>query len=581
MAKSSQEELDHLRHSAAHLLAAAVLELWPDTKPTIGPAIEDGFYYDFEFPQAISEDDLPKIDEKMHELAKDWNEFSGKEVSIEDAKKLYIDNPYKLELIDEIADKGDDITLYTSGKFTDLCRGGHIEHPSEALKHFKLLSLAGAYWRGDENNAMLTRIYGTAFPSKAELEDHLAMLKEAKKRDHRKLGKELDLFAFSPLVGPGLPLFTPRGTVIRGELEMFLRSLQEQYGYQQVHIPHIAKDELYKTSGHWDKFQENLFHVKGKSEEKMVIKPMNCPHHTQIYASRPRSYRDLPLRFAETTTIYRDEKPGELLGLARVRSITQDDAHVFCTPDHLEQEIANVFDIIQTFYAAFGFELELHLSVRNPDTPEKYLGDDSIWKQAEAQLAASLDTSGMEYMRDEGEAAFYGPKIDFVALDSLKRRWQLATIQLDFNMPKRFELTYKAEDGSDQTPIMIHRAISGSIERFMAILLEHYAGTLPLWLSPTQVAVLPISDDQMEYAQTVAGQLKEAGVRVEIDGRSESIGKKIREAETMKVPVMLIVGKKEAEAKTVAVRTRTDGDIGAKPVDEIAVELQKQTAMHQ
>lgn len=581
MAKASQEELDNLRHSTAHLLAAAVLELWPDAEPTLGPAIEDGFYYDFDFGEVAlsqSKGDLEKIERKMHELAKDWKEFAGKEVSVEEAKKTYQDNPYKLELIDEIAKKNEKITVYTSGGFTDLCRGGHVESPSKALKHFKLLKLAGAYWRGDEKNQMLTRIYGTAFPTQGALDEHLIMLEEAKKRDHRKLGTELDLFAFSPLVGPGLPLFTPRGTVIRNELEQFLRLLQEQYGYQQVHIPHIAKGELYKVSGHWDKFQENLFHVKGKSEEEMVIKPMNCPHHTQIYASRPRSYRDLPLRFAETTTIYRDEKPGELLGLARVRSITQDDAHVFCTLDQLKQEIGNVFKIIQDFYAAFGFELELHLSVRDPKAPEKYLGDDAIWQQAENQLAASLDESDMEYVRDEGEAAFYGPKIDFVALDSLRRRWQLATIQLDFNMPKRFELTYTAEDGSEQTPIMVHRAISGSIERFMAILLEHYAGALPLWLSPTQVAVLPISDHQTEYARRIVDQLKEAGVRTEIDSRSESIGKKIREAEVMKVPVMLIVGKKEVESKTASMRTRADGDLGTKAVSEIAQQLHEQIA---
>lgn len=576
--QSSPEYLDQLRHSAAHLLAAAVLEMHPETKLTIGPSTEDGFYYDFEFPEGISENDLKKLEKRMKRIQPTWKEFSHEEVSIDEAKKRFADNPYKLELINEIAERGETITLYTCGTFTDLCRGGHVEEPNKELKHFKLLSLAGAYWRGDENKAMLTRIYGTAFPTAEELETHLHNLEEAKKRDHRKLGQTLDLFTFSPLVGSGLPLFTPRGTVIRTELESFLRSIQEPYGYRQVHIPHIATSELYKTSGHWNKYKENLFYVQGKSGSEFVIKPMNCPHHTQLYASQPRSYRDLPLRFAETTTIYRDEKPGELLGLARVRSITQDDAHVFCTPDQLKEEIANVFSIVRAFYDAFDFTLEPHLSVRDPQTPDKYLGDDAIWDTAENQLELALNDSGMEFSRDEGEAAFYGPKIDFIARDSLNRKWQLATIQLDFNMPRRFDLAYTDSNGEEQPPVMIHRAISGSLERFMAILIEHYAGDFPLWLSPTQVSILPISDEQMEYAKTVQSELMRTGIRAEVDTRSESIGKKIRNAELMKVPVMCIVGQKEVEANQVSVRTRADGDRGAIAVDQLAAELTEKIA---
>lgn len=562
MSATSSVELDTLRHSAAHLLAAAVTTMWPDAKLAIGPAIPNGFYYDIAFSQPLAPADLERIEKTMHDLAKGWQEFTHREVSAAEARDIYKDNPFKLELIDEIVARGEKITLYTVGEFTDLCRGGHVKTPAKTLKHFKLLSLAGAYWRGDEKNAMLTRIYGTAFASKQELVDHVRQLEEAKKRDHRKLGKQLDLFVFSPLVGSGLPLFTPRGTTIRVELEKYLQSLQKPLGYEQVTIPHLAKGELYKTSGHWDKFKENLFYVKGRDDE-FVIKPMNCPHHTQLYGSRQRSYRELPVRFAETTTVYRDEKAGELLGLARVRSITQDDAHVFCTPEQLGEEITTVFSLIRDFYSVFDFKLEPHLSLRDPAQPEKYLGDNSLWDKAEAQLVTSLDAAAMEYQRDEGEAAFYGPKIDFVAHDSLGRTWQLATIQLDFNMPSRFGLTYKDETGSDQMPILIHRAITGSLERFMAILLEHYNGHLPLWLSPTQVAVLPISDDQLEYAKGIERELVAAGVRAQLDDRGLSIGKKIRESEVMRVPVMFIVGKREVEGAVVAVRSHANGDEGS------------------
>ncbi len=576
-----------MRHTAAHLLAAAVKDLWPGTHNAIGPAIEDGFYQDFDFgDRVISEEDFPKIEKRMRELLKSWESFTERSVSAEEARKLFAENPYKLELVEDFAREGKDITVNDPGNFLDLCKGGHVEKPSKQLKHFKLLSLAGAYWRGDEKNQMLTRIYGTAFAAAEELDEFLKMKEEAKKRDHRKLGQALDLFTFSPLVGSGLPLFTPRGTIIRDELERFLWSLQTPRGFLKVNIPHLAKPELYKISGHWDKFADNLFHVRGKGDEEFVVKPMNCPHHTQIYASRPRSYKELPLRLAEVTTIYRDEQAGELLGLSRVRSITQDDAHIFCRPDQIREEIGTVMKIIQQFYAGFDFEHSIRLSLSDPANPEAYLGTREIWDMAEGALRQELKVQGLSFAEQEGEAAFYGPKIDFTAIDSLKRKWQLATIQLDFNMPNRFKLTYADETGKDQTPVMIHRAIMGSTERLIAILLEHYAGALPLWLSPVQVAVLPISDEQNEYAEKVANQLREfspstslrAPLRVEVDTRGESIGKKIREAQMQKVPYMLIVGKKEVAVNKVAVRSREKGDEGVRGVTEMAQELQEKMA---
>lgn len=581
---NDHEYLRRLRHSAAHLLAAAVLKLWPDAKPTIGPATDDGFYYDFEFPRPISAKDLPAIEKKMRELVQSWTAFSHREVSVEEAKNFFNDNSYKLELIDEIAERGrastclgetgELITVYTAGDFVDLCRGEHVDHPYKELTHFKLLSVAGAYWRGDKDNPMLIRIYGTAFASRDSLETHLTQLAEAKKRDHRKLGKQLDLFTFSPLVGSGLPLFTPRGTFIRRALEVFVQELQEPRGYQPVWIPHVTKAELYKTSGHWEKFYDHLFQVKGDGETEFVIKPMNCPHHTQIYAARSRSYRDLPLRFSEVTTVYRDEQPGELLGLTRVRSITQDDAHVFCTPDQIRQEIETALSIIKEFYSKFSFGYTWRLSLKDSRRTSEYLGSADIWERAQSILRDGLVRLGVpDFSEAEGEAAFYGPKIDLMARDSLGRDWQLATIQLDFNMPRRFGLTYVDADGQEKTPVMIHRAITGSLERFMAILLEHYAGALPLWLSPTHIAVLPISHEQQSYGHQVAHELRKEDhdIRVTVDDRSESIGKKIREAQLMKVPVMAIVGKQEVAQHTVSKRTREGGNEGTVTV----VDLQK------
>ena len=572
MTDDNDDQLTKMRHTAAHVLAAASTKLKPETKLGIGPATKDGFFHDLDVETNWTEDDLKKLEREMEKIKSSDLAITHREVNKDEARKLFAHDPYKLELIEEFEDDAVGVSDMGDGFFVTLCKGGHVASTSK-IGHFKLTRLAGVYWRGDTSKPQLQRIYGLLFASKQELAEHQKLLEEATKRDHRKLGQQLDLFTFSPLVGPGLPLFTPRGTVIRDELESWLQSLQVPLGFERVTIPHITKADLYRTSGHWEKFQEHRFTVKGKGDETFVIKPMNCPHHTQIYASQPRSYRDLPLRYSEVTMVYRDEQAGELLGLIRVRSITQDDAHIFCRPDQIKDEVRIVMDIVQSFYKVFDFEMVVHLSIRGSGDVDKYLGDDQIWQEAETQLREALEAVGVSCVVDEGAAAFYGPKIDFVAKDSLKREWQLATIQLDFNMPGRFDLSYIDANGKSQTPVMIHRAILGSVERFMAILLEHYAGALPLWLSPTQVAVLPISDQQLDYATGIAEQVRSAGIRVELNERGESIGKKIREAETMKVPVMLIVGKKEVEANTVAVRSRVQGDEGGQSIDKVISKL--------
>jgi len=577
MAHHQQEtHLEHLRHSAAHLLAAAVLDLWPEAKLTIGPATKDGFYYDVDFAEKVSETDFPRIEKRMKKLLPTWKEFSCREISSDEAREIYKENPYKLELIEEIAERGETITLYTAGEFTDLCRGGHVEGPKDSLKHFALLSLAGAYWRGDESRPMLTRIYGTAFESADELAAYKTMMEEAKKRDHRKLGKELDLFTFSALVGPGLPLFTPRGTVVRDELNNLVWELRKAYGYEKVEIPHITKKDLFVTSGHWDKFSAELFLIKTREGHEFAMKPMNCPFHTQIFDRKQHSYKEMPARYANTTMVYRDEQTGELQGLSRVRAITQDDAHVFCRESQFVDEALKIWDIIEKFYAATGFgELKVRLSLRDPDHPEHYQGDGEVWARTESQLREIIAQKGVAFDEAVGEAAFYGPKIDFVSKDSIGREWQVATIQADRVMPENFDLVCIDEEGNRERVVMIHAAIMGAIERFMSILIEHHAGDLPLWLSPEQVRVLPISDDQLPYAQEVREKLLAAGVRVEIDERSESVGKKIREAEKMKVPVMLIVGKQEVADGTVAARWRAKGDEGAVAVDEFVSGIAK------
>ena len=544
------------RHSLAHLLGAALVSLYPETKLAIGPAVDDGFYYDAELPNPLSVDDLPKVEKKMRELVKNWSSFEKRMVTKEEALEHFSGNPYKCELIEQFASEGREITLYTSGDFVDLCGGGHVEDMREvSLDGLSLHSVAGAYWRGDERNTMLTRVYGFAFDSKEELDVHVAMIEEAKERDHRKIGKDLGLFTFSSLVGPGLPLFTPKGAALRSALEQALSRLLDKYGYEKVWIPHLTKPDLYKTSGHWEKFGDELFKVHGKTDE-FVMKPMNCPHHTQIYASDLKSYQDLPVRYAEFTTVYRDEQKGELLGLSRVLSITQDDGHIFCTEDQMAEEVSQTISLIKEFYTALGFfqgdDCEVFLSVRGEDR-SKYLGDDSVWDRAEDVLKEALQGADLSFAVAEGEAAFYGPKIDFHFRDSLNRKWQLATIQLDFVMPDRFGLTYVDSDGKKKVPVMIHRAVSGALERFLGVMIEHFAGKFPFFLAPLQVVVLPIGEDEHVYAQEVVSALRHAGLRVTLNTQNESIGKKIAQAHAEKIPVRVVIGKKEAADKVVTV----------------------------
>jgi threonyl-tRNA synthetase len=556
-------EISKKRHTLAHLLAAAVLEHYPDTKLTLGPAIDTGFYYDMEFGQPLTDAELPKIEKTMRKLLPAWKEFTHKEVSAEEARVIFSQNPYKLELIEEIAQKGEKITLYTCGGFTDLCRGGHSDNPAGEIdpESFKLDKIAGAYWRGDEKNKMLTRIYGLAFENKAELDAHIKMMEDAKERDHRKLGKELDLFTFSDLVGPGLPLFTPKGTLLRDLIVERIQGIQKRFGYQKVTIPHITKKELYETSGHWAKFSDELFKVKGMSDAEFVMKPMNCPHHTQIYASKPRSYKDLPIRYMETGVVYRDEQAGELLGLARVRAISQDDGHLFVRPDQIEEEISNIVCIIKEFYTSLGMWKEggfwVSLSVRDPKTPEKYIGEAETWDIAEKALEDIAKKNNLPYKRVEGEAAFYGPKLDFMFFDALGRERQLGTAQLDFNMPKRFGLEYTDKDGVRKTPAMIHRAVAGSLERFLAIAIEHFNGEFPLWLSPIQIAIIPVKEDvHLDFAKEIHKNMIENGIRAEL--MTVGLGKSVREAKSQKIPFIMVIGDKEMQSHTFKLEGREE-----------------------
>jgi threonyl-tRNA synthetase len=569
--------IDEKRHSLAHLLAAAVLELYPGTKNTIGPAVDNGFYYDFEFSSPVGDTELPKIEERMKALLPSWKNFEKQEVTAEEAREIFKDNPYKLELIEEIVEKGEPITLYTSGDFTDLCRGGHVSDMSEIESgSWKLSRVAGAYWRGDEKNKMLTRIYGLAFDTKADLEKYEKDIEEAQKRDHRKIGKDLDLFTFSPLVGPGLPLWTPRGTILREELNNFVWQLRKEKGYDRVTIPHITKKDLYETSGHWAKFANELFKVNTREGKEYAMKPMNCPHHTQIFAHVQRSYRDMPQRYAETTMVYRDEQSGELGGLTRVLSITQDDAHVFCRPSQVKEEFLKVWDIIDSFYSTFGFKLRVRLSFMDPETPEKYLGTPEIWKNAQDTLRDIAKEKSMDSFEAPGEAAMYGPKLDFMAKDSLGREHQVATIQLDMNLPERFDLYCINEEGHHERIVMIHCAIMGSIERFTAVLLEHTAGILPLWVSPLQVKVLPIGEAHIAFAQEVFNKLKAEDIRVELDTSAESLGKKIRAYKTEKVPYALVIGDKEVAEGKVTLESRDNGNLGQISVDELLTKLKEE-----
>ncbi|MCC7522495.1 threonine--tRNA ligase [Candidatus Uhrbacteria bacterium] len=566
------------RHSAAHLMAAAIKRLFPEAKFGVGPAIENGFYYDIDIGRPVSTDDLEAIDKEMQAIKKQNPAFTREELDIDDAISLFkeMGQPYKVELLTDLKTKGTTsvsaeeaqdidpqnvgmVTLYRTGEFADLCRGPHVTEAKE-VGVWKLHKVAGAYWRGKAENPQMQRIYGLCFATKDELKAYEAMLAEAEKRDHRKLGKELGLFVFSELVGPGLPLWTPRGTIIREALNDFVESLRKPYGYERVAIPHITKKDLYETSGHWAKYADDLFKIKTREDHLYAMKPMNCPHHAQIYASEQRSYRQLPVRYAETTMVYRDEQSGELSGLSRVLSITQDDAHVFCRVSQIREEAEKVWDIIQRFYTTFGFQLTPRLSRRDPAKSEKYIGRDEDWNQSEAALQQMLEDKNVDWIEGIGEAAFYGPKIDFMAKDSIGRTWQVATIQLDYNQPKNFGLSCVNEDGEHEGIVMIHCAIMGSIERFMSVLIEHYAGVFPLWLSPVQVAVLPVADRHNEFAHALATELSGYGLRVHVDDSAESVGKKIRNAEKTKVPRMLVVGDKESDGGPLTVRVRGEAE---------------------
>jgi len=566
-------------HSSAHILAQAIEELYPGVKLTIGPAIENGFYYDVDFGEhSVSEKDLPTIEKKMLEIARGKYEFSMRESTKADALDFYKkqNNEYKVELIENLEDGT--ITFCDHDTFTDLCRGGHIPNTG-IVKAVKLMSIAGAYWRGDENNTQLTRIYGVTFPKQKELKEYLELLEEAKKRDHRKLGKELELFTFSQKVGQGLPLWLPKGAALRERLENFLKKAQKKAGYEMVATPHIGQKELYETSGHYAKYGEDSFQpINTPNEgEEFLLKPMNCPHHCEIYNSKPWSYKDLPKRFAEFGTVYRYEQSGELHGLTRVRGFTQDDAHIFCTPDQLDKEFMDVIDLVLYVFGSLGFaDFTAQVSLRDPEKPEKYIGNDENWEKAENAILNAAKEKGLNYIVETGEAAFYGPKLDFMVKDALGRSWQLGTIQVDYTLPERFDLTYKGSDNELHRPIMIHRAPFGSLERFVAILLEHTGGNFPLWLMPEQVAILSLSEKYEKYAQKVLNLLENNEIRALVDNRSETIGKKIRESEMNKIPYMLIVGEQEEKDGTVSVRKHSDGDIGNMTVEEFSELINKE-----
>jgi threonyl-tRNA synthetase len=589
---ADQANIEAMRHSLAHIMAAAVHKMHPDAQFGVGPVVENGFYYDIKLAETLSSDDLASIESEMTKIIESGLSFEREEWPIDEAISFFKDNnqPFKVELLTDlktkgttaVRDSGDDnlvgdnvasvttVSVYRTGDFVDLCRGPHLENTNQAGA-FKLTKLAGAYWRGDEKNPQMQRVYGVAFATQDELDHYLTMLEEAEKRDHRKLGKELNLFVFSDKVGSGLPLFTPKGTILRELLNEYSQALRLALGFEKVWIPHVTKKELYETSGHWDKFGDELFLVKSQeTSDELVLKPMNCPHHQQIYASQPHSYRDLPIRYLETTTVYRDEKSGELGGLSRVRSITQDDSHIFCTPEQIEGVLSELTTITKEFYASLGMKLRARLSKR--DESGAYLGDKATWAQAESTLRKVLEESELEFYEAEGEAAFYGPKIDFMATDALGREHQLATPQLDFVQPERFELTYVDSDGQSKTPVMIHFALLGSIERFLSVYIEHTAGAFPVWLSPEQVRVLPVSDKFSEYGQKVVAELKASGVRVGLDD-GESLGKRIRAAEAAKVPYTLVVGEREQEAGEVAVRKRGEGDLGSKSSVEFCKDI--------
>lgn len=593
MQEQKSFSLETMRHSSAHLLATAIQALYPDAKFGVGPVVEHGFYYDMELDHSISEENFKEIEKKMDELKKKNIPFTREEISLQEAKKLFtgLGQTYKVQLLEDIEKYGTTkvgeqeegiiqdgkniISIYRTGDFVDLCRGPHVASTRD-VGSIKLKSVAGAYWRGDEKNPMLQRVYGYAFATKDELAAHLKMIEEAEKRDHRKLGKELDLFVFSELVGSGLPLWTPRGTLLRTILDEFVWELRKKNGYEKVTIPHITKKDLYVTSGHWEKFADDLFHVTTREEHEFALKPMNCPHHTQIFARTQQSYRNMPQRYAETTMVYRDEQSGELAGLSRVLCITQDDAHVFCRENQLKEEILIIWNIINVFYATFGFsDLRVRLSLHDPEHFEKYLGTPEMWKKTEDQLSELVKERGVHAQEAVGEAAMYGPKIDFLAYDSLGREWQVATIQLDRNQPERFDLFCINEQGERERIVMIHAAITGSLERFLSVIIEHFAGAFPLWLAPVQVCIAPVGLSHVESSQKLANMLEEEGVRVEVDDSNESVGYKIRKAEKAKIPYMIVIGDKEADLENVSVRIRGKKDVISLSLNEYIEQLKK------
>lgn len=568
-------------HSSAHLMAEALEALYPGIKLGIGPPIDQGYYYDVDFgDQEFDANDLEKVEKKMLELAREKNEYVRKDVSKTDAIEYFEEkgDEYKLELIEGLEDGS--ITFYTQGNFTDLCRGPHIPNTG-FIKAVKLLNVAGAYWRGDENRKQLTRIYGITFPKQKELKEYLHNLEEAKKRDHRKLGKELELFTFSEKVGLGLPLWLPKGTKLRERLEAFMRRAQVKAGYEPVVTPHIGHKNLYVTSGHYEKYGEDSFKpIQTPHEgEEFLLKPMNCPHHCEIYNAKPRSYKDLPLRLAEFGTVYRYEQSGELHGLTRVRGFTQDDAHIFCRPDQVKEEFKKVIDLVFHVFTSLGFEDYIaQISLRDPENKEKYIGEDHLWEEAESAIQEAAEEKGLRTVTELGEAAFYGPKLDFMVKDALGRKWQLGTIQVDYTLPQRFELEYTGSDNQKHRPVMIHRAPFGSMERFVAVLIEHCGGEFPLWLTPDQVAILPISEKYADYAQELYSKLEEADITGFVDHRDEKIGRKIRDAEVKKIPIMLIVGEKEAEERQVSIRKHGQGDQGSMSIEDFISYFAKEKA---
>ncbi len=590
------DKLHPMRHSLAHIMATAVTTLWPKAKLGVGPVVENGFYYDIDLGDTkISEEDFERIEDEMTKVIKEDQAFEKFELSIDKAIDWSKENqqPYKEELLNDLKRAGttvakdldaaelgtiaegnsqiENVSFYKNGSFVDLCRGPHVASTGKAGA-FKLMRIAGAYWRGKDTNPQMQRLYGVAFETQKELDDYLHMLDEAKKRDHRKLGQELDLFVFSDIVGSGLPLFTPRGTILRDELSNFSNELRLRYGFEKVWIPHITKKDLYEASGHWAKFGDELFLVKSQeTSDELVMKPMNCPHHTRIYASKQRSYRDLPIRYLETTTVYRDEKTGELGGLSRVRAITQDDSHVFCRQDQIEAEIHNLLEAANDLYGVVGMNLRVRLSYR--DDSDAYLGSSELWDAAQTQLKNAVIANKLEFFEEEGEAAFYGPKIDFMVTDAIGREHQVATVQLDFVQPERFKLEYTAEDGNLQTPVMIHSALLGSIERFLSVYIEHTAGRFPVWLAPEQVRIITVNqeDQTVEFAGKMAEQARELGLRVEVDNTNESVGKKIRESELMKIPYTVVIGEKEIGSSHLTPRVRSDMEVH-KPHLSVGVE---------